>query len=179
MRKFNTVLTAVIMVLFLIHAILGSFQMLGTGNTVAKWLSWLSAGLVGVHMIIGVKLTADTLRAQKRSGAVYFRENLLFWSRRISGFAVMVLLMFHFTAFGYYVGEAYRLRWFDTGRLVTQILLVLTLAVHIISNVRPMMIALGIKSLKEWAGDILFVLSVILLFAAAGFIVYYLRWNAV
>ena len=179
MRKFNTILTAVIMVLFLIHAILGSFQMLGAGNTVAKWLSWISAGLVGVHLIIGVKLTADTFRAQKRSGSAYFRQNLLFWSRRISGFVVMVLLLFHFTAFGYYAGDAYRLRWFDTGRLITQILLVLSLAVHIISNVRPMMIAMGIRSLKEWIGDILFVLSVILLLAAAGFIVYYIRWNAV
>lgn len=179
MRKFNTILTAVIMVLFLIHAVLGSFQMLGVGNTVMKTLSWISAGLAGVHMLIGVKLTVDTLRAQKKSGAAYFRENLLFWARRISGFAVMVLLFFHFTAFGYYAGEAYRLRWFDTGKLITQILLVITLAVHIISNVRPMMIALGIKSLKEWIGDILFVISVLLLFAAAGFIVYYLRWNMV
>lgn len=42
-----------------------------------------------------------------------------------------------------------------------------------------MMIALGIKTLRQWTGDILFVISVLLLFAAAGFIVYYLRWNAV
>lgn len=179
MRKFNTILTALILVLFLIHAILGSFQMLGIGNTVMKTLSWISAGLVGVHMLIGIKLTVDTLRAQKKTETAYFRENLLFWARRVSGFAVMVLLFFHFTAFGYYVGEAYRLRWFDTGRLVTQILLVIALAVHIISNVRPMMIALGIKSLRQWIGDILFVISVLLLFAAVGFIVYYLRWNAV
>ncbi len=179
MRKFNTILTALILVLFLIHAILGSFQMFGIGGTVMKTLSWISAGLAGIHMLIGIKLTLDTLRAQKKAGKAYFRENLLFWARRVSGFAVMALLFFHFTAFGYYVGEAYRLRWFDTGRLVTQILLVITLAVHIISNVRPMMIALGIKTLRQWTGDILFVISVLLLFAAAGFIVYYLRWNAV
>lgn len=179
MRKFNSVLTAVIMVLFLIHAVLGSFQMIGVGGTVLKSLSWASAGLAGLHMLIGIKLTADTLRAQKKSGTAYFKENKLFWARRVSGFAVMVLLFFHFTAFGYYSGEAYRLRWFDTGRLVTQILLVIVLAVHIISNVRPMMIALGIKSLKEWTGDILFVISVLLLFAVVGFIVYYLRWNTV
>lgn len=177
MRKFNAVLTAVIMVFFLVHMILGSFQMMGIGGTVASAISWISAGLVGVHMIIGVKLTVDTLRAQKQAGASYFKENKLFWARRISGFAVMVLLFFHFTAFGKYVEGNYRLEFFNTGRLVTQILLVITLAVHIISNVRPMMISFGIRSLKEWIGDILFVLSVLLLFAAAAFVVYYLRWN--
>lgn len=178
MRKFNAVLTAVIMVLFLIHAILGAFQMMGIGNTVLKALSWAAMGLAAVHMIIGVRLTADTLRAQKSSGVSYFRENRLFWARRISGFAVMVLLFFHMSAFGYYADGAYRLQWFNTGRLITQILLVVTLAVHIISNVRPVMISFGIRSLKEWAGDILFVLSVLFVFMAAAFIIYYLRWNA-
>jgi len=177
MRKFNAVLTAVILILFIDHAVFGGLQMLGAGATAAKAVSYLCAGLVAVHIIISTKLTIDTLRAQKKAGAAYFRENMLFWARRVSGFAVMVLLFFHFTAFGYYVDDAYRLQWFDVCKLITQILLVVTLAVHIISNAKPVLISFGIKSLKEHVGEILFVLSALLLFAAAAFIVYYLRWN--
>ena len=177
MRKLNAVLTAAILVLFLVHAILGGFQLLGVGSTAVKAAAWVCTALIGVHTVLGVKLTADTLRVRKRTGVGYFRENTLFWARRVSGFAVMVLLVFHMTAFGDNSGAQYRLQWFDTVKLVTQILLVAALALHILSNVRPMLISFGVRSLRERAGDILFILSVLLLFMAAAFIVYFLRWN--
>ena len=178
MRKWNAVLTAAIMLLFLAHAILGGFQLLGVGGTAVKALAWSCAALIAAHTVIGIKLTADTLRVRKKTGVGYFRENTLFWARRVSGFAVMVLLVFHITAFGDYSGAQYRLRWFDTAKLVTQLLLTGTLALHILSNVKPVLISFGVRSLKERAGDILFILSVLLLFMAAAFIVYYIRWNA-
>ena len=166
-----------ILVLFLLHAIAGGFQMLGVGNTALKAVSWVTMSLIAIHIIIGIKLTADTLIAQRKAGVAYFKENKLFWVRRLSGFAVMLLLFFHFTAFGYYIGDAYRLRWFTFGKLTTQILLVIALAVHVISNIRPVIISFGIKSLKQWIGDILIVLSALLLFMATAFVVYFLRWN--
>ena len=89
----------------------------------------------------------------------------------------MVLLLFHLSAFSDSSTGVYRLVWFDSFRLTTQILLVISIAVHVIANVKPVLISFGIRSLKEWVGDIMFVLSVLLLFMAAAFIVYYLRWN--
>lgn len=177
MRKFNAILTMAIMVLFLLHAILGGFQLLGVGNTALKAVAWVSVGLIAVHTVIGVKLTADSLKVWKKTGVAYFKENKLFWARRISGFAIMVLLLFHLTAFGSGSGGAYRLQWFDGFKLAANLLLVLSIAVHVITNVKPMLISFGIKSLKQWVGDILFVLSVLMLFMGAAFIVYYLRWN--
>lgn len=177
MRKWNAILTAAILVLFLAHAILGGFQLLGVGSTALRAVAWAAVGLVAVHTALGIKLTADTLRVRKRTGVGYFRENTLFWARRISGFAVMVLLVFHLTAFGDSSGAAYRLAWFDTAKLVTQLLLVAAVALHVLSNVKPMLISFGIRGLKERAGDILVILSVVMLFLAAAFIVYYLRWN--
>ena len=100
MRRFNAILTAAILLLLLVHAILGSFQLLGVGDTAVKGIAWTAAGLILLHTAIGVKYTADTLRVRKKTGAGYVRENKLFWARRVSGFAVMVLLFFHFTAFG-------------------------------------------------------------------------------
>ena len=178
MRKLNAVLTAAILLLFLAHAILGGFQLLGVGSTAVKALAWICVGLIAAHTVIGIKLTADTLRVRQRTGVGYFRENTLFWARRISGFAVMVLLAFHLTAFGDNSGAQYRLRWFDTAKLVTQLLLVAVIALHVLSNVKPMLISFGVRSLKERAGDILLILSVLLLFMAAAFIVYYIRWNS-
>ena len=178
MRKCNAILTGLILALFLAHGVLGSFQMLGVSNGPLKALSWIMAALVAVHTCIGVKLTADTVKAQKKTGAAYFRENTLFWARRVSGLAVMAFLLLHVTAFGYHTPErAYRLKWFTAGKLTAQLLLAASVAVHIISNVRPMLISFGIRGLKQWAADILAVVSVLLLFMAAAFVVYYLRWN--
>ena len=100
MRKWNALVAALILLLFLIHGILAGFQLLGVGNTAAKWAAWAALALIAVHTIIGVKLTADALRVWKKTGAPYLRRNTLFWARRVSGFAVMVLLAFHLTAFG-------------------------------------------------------------------------------
>ena len=69
------------------------------------------------------------------------------------------------------------MRWFTDCKLATQLLLIAAIAVHVITNVKPMLISFGVLSLKKHVGDILFVLSVLLLFMAAAFIVYYLRWN--
>ncbi|MBR1497311.1 MAG: pilus assembly protein PilX [Oscillospiraceae bacterium] len=179
MRKCNAILTAAILLLFLLHAILGSFQLAGLGGTAAKPVAWAAAVLILVHTGIGVKFTADTLRVWKKTGVSYFRENRLFWARRISGFAVMALLLFHFTAFGDSGGAAYRLKYFGRGRLAAQLLLVAAIALHVLTNVKPMLISFGVRSLKPRAGDILFVLSVLLLFFTAAFVVYYLRWNQI
>ncbi len=179
MRRFNAILTAVILLLFLLHAILGSFQLIGVGNTAVKAAAWVAAVLILIHAVIGVKYTVDTLRVWRKTGVSYFRENRLFWARRVSGFAVMVLLFFHFTAFGENSGSVYRLKYFGTAELSVQVLLAAAIALHVLTNVKPMLISFGIRGLKARAADLLLVLSVLILFFAAAFIVYYLRWNRI
>ena len=71
----------------------------------------------------------------------------------------------------------FRLVPFDLFRLVTQILFILSIAVHIITNVKPMLITFGVKRLRPKAGDILFFISAVLLFMTIGFIIYYIRWQ--
>ena len=177
MRKWNAILTAAIMVLFLLHAILGGFQLLGVGSTALKGVAWAATALILAHTVIGVKLTADSIKVWKKTGVGYFKENKLFWARRISGFAIMVLLFFHLTAFGTDAGGAYRLRRFTDFKLATQLLLVAAIATHVITNAKPMLISFGVKRLKPYVNDILFVLSILMLFMAGAFVVYYLRWN--
>ena len=176
MRKINAILTAAILVLFLLHGIMGAFTLTGIAENAFKLAGYLCMALIGVHAVIGILLMRDTLRAGKASGARYTKENRLFWARRISGFALLVLMFFHIGSFGYVGENGFRLRNFDAFRLAAQLLLVAALAVHIISNVKPAMISFGIRLLKGRSADILFVLSVLLLFMAAAFVIYYLRW---
>ena len=177
MRKWNGILSAVILVLFLVHGILGGFQLLGAGNIISKVLARGMVLLIGIHVVIGIVLTVQTLKIQKRTGVPYFRKNRLFWARRLSGFVIMILLFFHVTAFSDSSAAVFRLIPFGKTKLIAQILLVAAIAIHVISNAKPLLITFGIRHLREKAGDILFVMTVILLFMAAAFIVYYLRWN--
>ena len=177
MRKWNSLLTVLIFLLFLLHAVFGSLQMLGVGKTVGKSLAWVTLGLIAIHTLIGLKLTVDTLQAQRRSGAAYWKENKLFWARRVSGMAILLLLFCHLTAFGYDRDGAYRLHWFTTGRLTTQLLLLAAIGLHLITNLKPLLLAFGQKNLRGYLGDLLVALSVLLLFMAVAFVVYYLRWN--
>ena len=178
MRKWNALVSAAILLLCLLHGILGGFQLLGGSSSALKAIAWTAVGLILVHTGMGLKLTADTLRALRRTGAGYFRENRLFWLRRVSGVAIMLFLALHLLAFrATGTGGGYRLPIFGTGDLISQLLLVLSIGVHVISNIRPMMTALGAKNRGHWAVDLLLVLAVLLLFFGAAFVIYYLRWN--
>ena len=178
MRKWNAILSAVIVALFLAHAILCTLLLLGADVVILKFLSHGLAGLIAVHTVIGVKLTVDALRVRKRTGAGYFRENALFWARRLSGFAVIVLIFFHMFAFTDTEDGVVHMLPFDTAKLAAELLFVLALAVHLISNIRPMLISFGIAPLKARVGEILLVLSLLLLIIVAAFIAYFLLWNS-
>ena len=180
MRKFNAILGIAIFALFLLHIIVGSLQLTGLipgGNVFMQAGSWLLITAVCVHTAIGIRLTADTFTAVKKSGASYFRENKLFWIRRISGFAVMLFIAAHVILFmGHGSGGAFRLNLFDVPQLIMSILLVLSVLLHIVTNIRPLMLAFGARSGKEFIADMAVIFSVLLLVSGAAFAVYFVRW---
>lgn len=181
MRKWNAVISGLMVALFLVHAVSGALELMGLYadmNAFVSTAAWALAACMLFHVVIGVKLTIDTIRACKKSGVSYFRENKLFWARRISGSAIVLFMIFHIVIFsGREVNGAYRLRFFGAAELVTQIFLVLSIALHVLTNVKPSLIALGIKNLKEYAVDLLIVLSLFFIFAGAAFFIYYIRWQ--
>lgn len=176
MRKWNAILSLAALILLLLHGILAGFQLIGPGGVV-KFLPRAALTLIAVHTVLGIKYTIDSLLVWRRTGAGYFQENRLFWSRRISGFAVVILLFFHVTAFGTANGGVFRLLWFTQTKLALQLLLTAAVAVHLITNLRPLMLSLGVRGGKKWLGDLLFIVSGLLLFMAVAFVIYYLRWN--
>ncbi|MGP1419306.1 MAG: hypothetical protein ACTTJZ_05820 [Sphaerochaetaceae bacterium] len=180
MRKVNAFLGIAIIILLLLHGISGAFQLIGIipgGNALRQGLSWLMVSALALHAFIGVKLTIDTLKAIKKSGASYFRENKLFWIRRISGFAIIVFAIYHVCIFMSPDGEDFRLALFEGGQLAGSLLLVLSVCLHVLSNIKPLMISFGADKARKFIVDILFVLVVAMLLCAVAFVVYYLRWN--
>lgn len=183
MRQINAVTAALSMLLFVIHLIWGGLELAGFvkgGNLVFKVISYLMVVLIALHTIIGIKLTMDTIKASRRSGASYIKANRLFWIRRISGLSLLIFILLHvFTFMGKNAGGVYLLNVFDAFQLAVQILMVISLLIHLLSNITPLRIALGIEDSAGVRVDIMLVLTVLLLLGGLAFIIYYLRWMAV
>lgn len=178
-RMVNAVLAVAMLVLFAVHAVGNGLQLMGPGDVQSKAISIALVAATLAHAVIGVVLTAVTLRAQRAAGVSYFRENKRFWAVRISGLALVVFILLHVAIF-WIPGEGVpHLTPFEGFQLAVSILFVATLAVHVLANMTPMMISLGIGSPRGRAADVALVLSLILLFAAAAFVVYFIRWGVV
>lgn len=110
---------------------------------------------------------------------LYGKQNALFWARRTSGLAILLMLFFHIGVFGRVQDGVYILFPFTTVRLLTQLLLVASVFVHLLLNLRPLLVSLGIVRDKEQRGDLYLILSILVLFAAGSIILYYIGWNNV
>ena len=179
MRKINSVLSIVIIVLFLLHMIMGSLLLLGIIpyiGAIMGTLPHLLGTAIFAHIIIGAKLGIDTLYAMKKSGVGYFSENKLFWVRRISGGAVLLFMILHASLFVRisHSGEYYP-KLFDLPQLICSILFFISLMLHIASNIRPLVIALGAGKAETKIGSAAVILAILLLFAAVAFIYYFVR----
>ncbi len=183
MRKINALITPLIMVLFLVHMIWGGLELAGMtkgGSALYTALSHLMLVMITVHAVISISMTIDTVRISRRSGVSYPKLNRLFWIRRISGFALMLFVAAHVLLFmGTSENGAYRLNLFAAGQLATQILMVVSLLVHLACNITPLRIALGLEDRKNLRTDVVLVLSVLLLLAGAAFVIYYIRWSVI
>ncbi len=182
MRKCNALISVSILLLFLVHAICGAYQLAGLmhgGIKLLKYLTWIMIALIVIHVIIGAKLTIDTIRACRKSGVFYWRENILFLIRRISGFTLIIMISYHIFLFMGENGEYLRLHLFEGRQLVGSIIFLVTLAIHLLSNIRPLLIGIGRTGIREYLWDIILILTVVMMAAAAGFVIYYFRWNLI
>lgn len=68
MRKWNTILSVLMLLIFMIHGIMGSFMLNGVGSSAGKLLAWIGVGILVVHTVIGVILTVQSLQTAKQSG---------------------------------------------------------------------------------------------------------------
>ncbi len=173
MRKLNAVLSITVLAFFLLHMIAGSLLMLGLipySRVLQHTLSGLLGLAVTAHAVVGLKLTFDTAAAIKKSGASYWRENLLFWTRRVSGLAVLLFMVPHIIIFANETGDPGN---FDAVKPICMIIFALSLLLHIVTNIRPLTAGLGKLSSGKTLMLSALVISFLLLAAGAAFIVYF------
>lgn len=176
MRKINTILSILLIVIFMLHGIMGSLLMVGCSQNAMKILAWIGVGIIGIHTIIGIIVTIKTFIQSKNNGNVYLRQNAVFWTRRASGLAIIIMFLFHLGLFGEVVDGQYVLFEFTTVRLIAQLLLVAALFIHIFVNVRPLLVSMGVMKVKKKRFDIFLVLSILVFFMTACTVVYYIGW---
>lgn len=180
MRQANAVLSAVMLALFLLHGVGNAFELMLVGGPTSKQLAHALLALAVVHAVLGVVLTVATVKAQRQAGTSYVRLNSRFWAVRASGAAIAIFIAFHMMAFLQVNSDGpYRLREFGVFELATNVGLVLSMAVHVLTNVRPLAVSLGIGAPRSRAADLALVLSVLLLFMAVAFVVYFVYWSVV
>lgn len=78
MRKWNTILSVLMLLIFMIHGIMGSFMLNGVGSSAGKLLAWIGVGILVVHTVIGVILTVQSLQTAKQSGKMYLNRTPYF-----------------------------------------------------------------------------------------------------
>ncbi len=177
MRNWNRRIAKLIMVLLLLHGLVGSFMLLGISSISLKPLAYLLLLLVSIHALLGCILTKGALQAGKSSGHWYLGENAGFWTKRITGVAILILIFFHISAYTTTVNGQFFLKEFTTLRMITQLLFILVIFLHIFVSIKPMLIKQGTLNFKERKVDYFLVLSVFLLVFVTAVVVYYLRWN--
>ena len=88
MRKWNNRLATIIIVLFLLHALMGSLLLLGLSTISFQPLSWLLLAAVIAHGLLGMIGTLPAVMSGIKTGHWYLRENAVFWTKRISGISI-------------------------------------------------------------------------------------------
>ena len=180
MRQANAVLSAVMLALFLLHGVGNAFELMLVGGPTSKGLAHALLALAVVHAALGVVLTVETVKAQRQAGTSYVRLNSRFWAVRASGAAIAIFIAFHMMTFlQVSSGGPYRLREFGAFELATNVGLVLSMAIHVLANVRPLAVSLGIAAPRSRAADLALVLSMLLLLMAVSFVVYFVYWSVV
>lgn len=172
MRKCNAVLSTLLLLLLAAHGILGAALMAGLSSLMLQKLARALCTLVAVHTILGILLTTQSLKVWRRTGAPYWRENQSFWIRRFSGLAMLLFMGLHMALFVHRSSGAPTLNGIQ---LLTQLLFVLSILVHGISNVKPLCVAMGSQAGKQLQTAVCVVLSLLALFFAAGLIIYFGR----
>jgi hypothetical protein len=62
-------------------------------------------------------------------------------------------------------------------QMIGQMLMLLALGIHLLSNIRPLAVSLGLYKGLGYGRDVLLILTIVLAFCTLAFVVYYLRWN--
>ena len=165
MRKLNVIVVVLIMILLVDHIIFGGLYMLGAGTGVIRPLALTMLALVIFHALISMAVTIRAEKAGFKTKARYNAENREFWNRRTSGLAILVLGVMHALLLSKNEEGIPRIAFMPRFFELVTPLLILSVYLHLRSNIRPLLIALGIRNVDKKEKFIKAVLMVIMIFA--------------
>ncbi len=177
MRKWNGRLARLIIALLLLHAMVGSFALLGLSTVYIKPLAYLLAAAVMAHAVLGGISTVSALKSGARGARWHLKVNSVFWIKRVTGVAILLMAFYHF---GVYTGTEngeFVLKEFTAFKMLTQIIFVLVIFIHIFVSVKGMLVAGGVVKFKERMWDWILVLSVFMLFFCIAIVGYFITWK--
>ncbi|MBQ9058220.1 MAG: hypothetical protein IJ125_03430 [Atopobiaceae bacterium] len=177
MRKVNAIVSAALLIVFILHAVSGALLLSGASAQPQVIFSRILTLLLLVHLVIGVVLTVDGFRAIRASGVHYREATTRLLAVRLSGLAIAVFIGAHVASLWMPAGDVQRMSEFGLLQLVMNIAFVVAVAVHILCNIRPLLISLGIPLSSPRVLDIAIALSVVLCAGGIAFIIYFIRWQ--
>lgn len=75
MRRIHTLVAAALTAVVLLHALCGSFLLIGTSRRPMVFLAWLAAALLGLHVTFSLVLTGQMWRSLRGRTCRYVRLN--------------------------------------------------------------------------------------------------------
>lgn len=177
MRKWNSRLARLIIVLLLLHASIGAFALTGISIVYNNILAYLLAAAVILHAVLSMAATVPAFKSRMRGGRWHMRENSTFWIKRATGVAILLMMFYHFGVYTETVDGEFILREFTAFRLATQIVFILVIFIHIFAGIKGMLIAGGNVKYRERMWDWILVLSIFMLFFCAAVVIYFITWR--
>ena len=178
MRKINGKISLILIILIIFHIIMGASQMIGITQLSPEWkkfVSYFMVGLLLIHITCGILLTINPINNSKITKARYLNLNKRFWISRVTGVLIIILGGYHIWFF--MAKEEQRLNIFGELQLFMSLLLVVSILIHVLLNIRPSFISMGFKKFRIFVKDTGVIMIVVFVIAFFAFIMYYLRWN--
>ena len=147
MRKINSIVTIVLILLFLDHGIFGTLNTLGKGQVVLPVARLMRVFLV-IHVIISIILTVKSEKVSFKTKATYNKENREYWLRRWTVLLIFVFFVAHMHMAKAGVDGTAKIANASIFGKITFILFVTSIAAHLAINFRPLLISLGVKNRK-------------------------------
>ena len=168
MRKINAILVLIIVILLLDHVIFGGLYLFGAGTGVIKPLALSLLILVAVHAVISMIITIRAEKAGMKTKARYNKENREFWGRRVSGMFIIILAFVHAFLMSKNAQGVPRMASAPKPLRLATPLLIISVFAHLKSNVRPLLIAMGVRNIDKKQKIATIILYIIFIFALSG-----------
>lgn len=168
MRKINTIIALIICILIADHLIFGSLHLFGLNVHVTKPLALTMLVLVLVHAVISMIVTVRAEKVGMKTKARYNKENKDFWMRRTSGMGILIFALLHVFLMGKNANGVPKIATAPAPLKLATPLLVVSIFAHLFSNVKPLLISLGVKNPDKKEKIVKVLIIILCLFALSA-----------